>query len=65
MKRYSYLEELFKDYPVLWVDEYSDITKELLEMNDNLYKQLREMDISNLTLPIFFDNIIKKALERV
>ena len=34
-------------------------------MNDNLYKQLREMDISNLTLPIFFDNIIKKALERV
>ena len=65
MKRYSYLEELFKDYPVLWVDEYSDITKELLEMNDNLYKQSREMDMSNLTLPIFFDNIIKKALERV
>ncbi len=27
MKRDPYLEELFKDYPVLWVDDFAEVTQ--------------------------------------
>ena len=60
MKRDEYLEVLFKDYPVLFVDKYSDITKELLIENEHLVQQAREMDLARLTLRGFFDNIINK-----
>ena len=60
MKRHPYLEVLFKDYPVLFVDSYFDITKELLIKNDNLYQQSQTMDLSDLTLPYFYDKIVNK-----
>ena len=60
MKRDDYLEVLFKDYPVLFVDKYSDITKDLLLENEHLFQQAREMDLKGLTLRGFFDNIINK-----
>ena len=60
MKRDEYLEVLFKDYPVLFVDKYSDITKDLLLENEHLFQQAREMDLTRLTLRGFFDNIINK-----
>ena len=41
MKRDEYLEVLFKDYPVLFVDKYSDITKDLLLENEHLFQQAR------------------------
>jgi len=63
MKSHPYLVELFKDYPVLFVNEYSEVTKELLLENDHLYQRAQQMDLSKLTLPNFFDNIVKKALE--
>ena len=60
MKRYPYLEELYKDYPVLFVDKYSDVTEELLLANDDLFQQAQTMDLSNLTLPKFFDKIVDR-----
>ena len=60
MKRYPYLEELYKDYPVLFVDKYSDVTEELLLANKHLFEQAQTMDLSNLTLPKFFDNIVDR-----
>ena len=60
MKRDEYLEVLFKDYPVLFVDKYSDITKDLLLENEHLFQQAREMDLTRLTLRCFFDNIINE-----
>ena len=60
MTRDPYLEVLFKNYPVLFVDKYSDITEELLLANDNLFQQAQTMDLSDLTLPKFFDNIVDK-----
>ena len=59
-KRYPYLEELYKDYPVLFVDKYSDVTEELLLANDHLFQQAQTMDLSDLTLPKFFDNIVDR-----
>ena len=60
MRRDEYLEVLFKDYPVLFVDKYSDITKDLLLENEHLFQQAREMDLTRLTLRGFFDNIINE-----
>ena len=60
MTKDPYLEVLFENYPVLFVDKYSDITEELLLANDNLFQQAQTMDLSDLTLPKFFDNIVDK-----
>jgi len=62
MKRDAYLEELYKDYPVLFVDNYSDITEDLLKSNNHLYEEAQTMDLLGLTLPTFFDRIVEKAL---
>jgi hypothetical protein len=62
MKRDSYFETLFKDYPVLFVDSYSDITKELLIENNYLYQQAQTMDLSSLELNNFYNTTIKSVL---
>lgn len=64
MKRHSYLEELYKDLPVLFVNDYSEVTQELLIENDNLYQQAQTMDLTSLTLPYFFDKIVKDSLSQ-
>ena len=63
MTRDPYLQKLFENYPVLFVDKYSDITEELLLANDNLFQKAQTMDLSGLTLPTFFDRIVEKALK--
>lgn len=63
MKRHPYLEELYKDFPVLFVNEYKEVTKELLIESDYLFQQAQTMNLEILTLPYFFDKIILKALE--
>jgi hypothetical protein len=60
MKKHPYLQELYKNYPVLFVDDYNHITEELLKENDFLYKKIKNLDISDLTLPKFYDSIIKQ-----
>jgi hypothetical protein len=63
MKTHPYLKKLFEGYPVLFVNEYTEVTEELLKDNDHLFAQAQEMDLIQLTLPTFFDNIVNKALE--
>jgi len=60
MIRDRYLEKLFENYPVLFVDKYSDVTEELLLANNHLFEQAQTMDLSNLTLPKFFDTIVDR-----
>ena len=60
MKRHSYLETLFADYPVLFVDKYSEVNENLLIENDHLFQKTQKLDLSELTLPNFFDNIVNK-----
>jgi len=60
MTRHPYLQKLFENYPVLFVDKYSDVTEELLLANDHLFQQAQTMDLSDLTLPKFFDNIVDR-----
>ena len=54
----TYLMDLFYDYPVLWVHDYADVTGDLLKDNNHLYEEAQEMDLTPLTLPTFFDNIV-------
>ena len=63
MKRHPYLEELYKDLPALFVNDYSEVTEKLLIENDSLFQQAQKMNLISLTLPHFFDKIILKALE--
>ncbi len=56
----TYLMDLFYDYPVLWVHDYADVTEDLLKDNNHLYEEAQEMDLTPLTLPTFFDNIVKE-----
>jgi hypothetical protein len=60
MTRDPYLQKLFENYPVLFVDKYSDVTEELLLANDHLFQQAQTMDLSDLTLPKFFDTIVNR-----
>jgi len=63
MRRDPYLQKLFENYPVLFVDKYSDVTEDLLLANDDLFQKAQTMDLSGLTLPTFFDRIVEKALK--
>jgi len=60
MTRHPYLQKLFENYPVLFVDKYSDVTEELLLANNHLFQQAQTMDLSDLTLPKFFDKIVNR-----
>ena len=62
MKRHPYLEVLFKDYPVLFVDSYSEITEELLIANDDLYQEAKNMNHEELILSNFYNKIVSNNL---
>jgi hypothetical protein len=55
MKRDPYLEKLYAPYPVLWVDDYSEVTEQLLIDNNQLFLDAQEADLSSLDLNNFFD----------
>ncbi len=54
-KRHPYLEEMFKDFPVLFVDDFSEVTEELLIKNDHLYQKAQEFDMKLLDLDYWFN----------
>jgi len=63
MKRHPYLEELYKNLPVLFVDDYKEITKELLVESDYLFKQAQDIDLSSLDINNFFSKIVEEAIK--
>jgi hypothetical protein len=65
MKRHPYLEKLYEDYPVLFVDRYEDITENLLIKNENLYQEVKKLDLEQLTLPRFYDSIVSKSIKEI
>ena len=62
MKKHPYLQELFKDYPVLFVDDFIEVTEELLIDNDYLFQEAQQMDLSSLDLNNFYNTTVKNAL---
>lgn len=66
LKRDPYYESLYDwmDYPVLFVDDFSEITKELLIENDHLWQKAWSNSLlkSKLNLDVFFEKVIEEAL---
>ena len=62
MKRDSYLEQLFKNYPVLWVDDFAEVTQKMLIDNYHLYEQAQDLILGELALPYYFQTTLHKAL---
>ena len=62
MKRDSYLEQLFKNYPVLWVDDFAEVTQTMLMDNYHLYEQAQDLILGVLSLPYYFQTTLHKAL---
>ena len=61
MKKNLYLQECYKDYPILWVDDYADINKSLLAENDDLFIKSRNLDINMLDLYSLFNRAVNRA----
>tara|TARA_R100001460_G_scaffold92467_1_gene134359 strand:+ start:556 stop:1485 length:930 start_codon:yes stop_codon:yes gene_type:complete len=61
MKKNSYLQECYKEYPILWVDDYADVNKTLLAENDDLFIQSRNLDINMLDLYSLFNRSVNRA----
>ena len=61
MKRNPYLEECYKDYPILWVNDYADVNKTLLAENDDLFIKSRNLDINMLDLYSIFNRAVYRA----
>ena len=57
MKRTPYFTCLMKDFPVLFIEQWTDITQKLLEQSDHLFQEAQTMDLQKLDLLVIFNNI--------
>jgi hypothetical protein len=62
MKKHPYLQELFKNYPVLFVDDFIEVTEKLLIDNDHLFQEAQQMNLNSLNLNNFYNTTVKNAL---
>jgi len=58
VQRSEYLQYIFKDIPVLFVDKFTDVDQELLEANNFLFEEMKTFDLTKLDI----ENIYKKSL---
>jgi len=61
MKKNFYLEKLYNDFPVLFVNEYSEVTEDLLHNNEELFIKAQSMDLIYLSLPHWFEKMCLEA----
>ena len=61
MKKNNYLQELYKNYPVLWVDDFADVNKTLLANNEDLYINSRNLDDNLSDLYSVFNRAVHSA----
>ena len=61
MKEHPYFRRLYKDFPILYINDWSEVDDKLLIANDSLYQQAQTMDLSKLDLEILYKNWINYA----
>ena len=61
----DYLMRLYNDLPVLWIKSFSDVNEHLLDKNRYLYEEAQRLDLSDYSLPIYFNNMVKNALKTI
>jgi hypothetical protein len=64
MKKNVYLKYLLRDYPVLFVDDYTEVTEEYLLSNEHLFDQMQEIDLDDLNIQTFYDKIVNNSIEK-
>ena len=60
--------EMFKDFPALFVDDFNEVTEELLAANNSLFEQAQTMDMEKLSLDYWFNkaiNIWQKSIKKI
>lgn len=60
VERSPYLEYIFKDFPVLFVDSFFEVTEELLLQNDYLYDEVQNLDMSKLDIEVIYKKLINE-----
>ena len=55
---HPYKRELFKDFPCLFVKDYSEVTEQLLKDNEHLFEQAQNTDMKLLDLDYWFNKSI-------
>jgi len=61
MKMNRYLAECYKEYPILWVEDFAKINKTLLAENDDLFIRARNLDENMLDLYTRFNRAVRDA----
>jgi hypothetical protein len=64
MKKNVYLEYLLRDYPVLFVNDYTEVTEEYLLSNEHLFDKMQEISLENLDIQNFYDKIVNDSIEK-
>ena len=64
MKYNEYLVKLFKGFPILFVDNYTDISEELLIKNDVLFNDVNNFDMNKLNVDKLFFDLTAKYYEQ-
>jgi hypothetical protein len=57
------LEYLLKDYPVLFVNDYSEVTEDLLISNQHLFDQIQKINLDDLDVKNFYDKIVSDSIK--
>ncbi len=58
MKKHPYFKELMKGFPVLFVNDWNEVTEEVLKLNDHLYQEAQTMNLVKLDLSTVYKGIV-------
>lgn len=64
MKKNKYLEYLFRDYPVLFVDDFLEVTEDLLISNQHLFERMQKISLDDLDIQNFYDKIVNESIKK-
>lgn len=64
IKKSKYFEYLLKDYPVLFVNNYSEVTEELLISNQHLFEEIQDINLDSLDIQNFYDKIVSDSIKK-
>lgn len=62
MKKNDYLEKLYKDFPVLFVNDFDEVTEQLLIDKEYLYNDAQSFNMDLLNIKKLFDITIKENI---
>lgn len=64
MKKNDYLEYLFREYPVLFVNDYSELTEDLLNSSQHLFDRMQTINLDELQVQNFYNKIVSQSIEQ-